>query len=390
MDNKISSILNQATLWLLAAAAFSINLPIAFGSTCILLFLIFWLISGGYSIKLNLISRNWGALIALGFLGFYGLGVFYSSAPWNESVHYFLKYSKLLLIPLIAAVFVNDQYRNYALNAFLISLIGYLMVSYLNWLGFFSFGVMRHGTYLSVGLYLMLIRARKLSGIYRGVWLTLSAVTAFNILVIADVRTAVITMFALLILFSYENWGWKSLMYWFGAFLIGVFIIKSVPSVMSISPRLANIPHEISAHRSNVYGYSAGMRLEMYKNTLELIKKHPIFGGGTGSLEGEYAQLIRGTDAALVRVTNPHNQFLATTQDLGVIGLVVLVLFWGTHWRLSYELSGDHNRWALRGLVLATAVGSLFNSLLLDGGDGRMYCILAGVLLSSYSPRNAK
>ena len=159
---------------------------------------------------------------------------------------------------------------------------------------------------------------------------------------------------------------------------------------MSISPRLANIPHEISAHRSNVYGYSAGMRLEMYTNTLELIKKHPIFGGGTGSLEGEYAQLIRGTDAALVRVTNPHNQFLATTQDLGVIGLVVLVLFWGTHWRLSYELSGDHNRWALRGLVLATAVGSLFNSLLLDGGDGRMYCILAGVLLSSYSPRNAK
>ena len=135
MNTNFLTFANKMTLWLIVAACLSINLPIAFGSINLGLLLIFWLISGGYQTKYQAIMNNPGALVALGLLALYGLGISYSSASLQDSVHYFLKYLKLLLIPLIVGLAISDRYRKYAINAFLISLIGYLVVSYLNWFG---------------------------------------------------------------------------------------------------------------------------------------------------------------------------------------------------------------------------------------------------------------
>lgn len=383
MKNTLLSFTNIALIWLVIAASFSINLPIAFGSISLGLFVMLWPISGGYSAKFALIKSNPGALIALALLALYGLGVTYSSASLHDSFHYLMKYAKFLLIPLIVAAFVSDRHRQYAINAFLISLIGYLVVSYLNWFGFFSFGVMRHGTYMALGFYLMLRNAKRKTGQFRMVWLVLSALTYFNILFIADVRTGVITMFALLFMFAFETWRSKGLMYWLALAIVTVIALKIAPEMPNL--RIVGMEHEVATNKS-----SAGQRLEMYGNTLRLISSHPFFGGGTGSIEGEYTSLIKGDPSVYIRkVTNPHNQYLMTTQELGLLGLLMLVLFWCIHWRSSYQLQHQEYGYFLRALIVSTAVGSLFNSLLLDSGDGRMYCVLAGVLLSSYKPKAA-
>ena len=386
MHNRLTSLANSATPLLIILAVFCINLPIAFGSVSLVLLLICWLFSGDYQSKFKLIKANPGALIALGLLALYGLGVLYSSAPLGEAFHYFLKYSKLLLIPMLVSVLTSEQHRKYAINAFLISLIGYLAVSYLNWFGFFSLGFMHHGTYMAIGLYLMLGNARRFTGQYRLAWITLAVLTAFNILVIADVRTGVITLFSLLALFSYETWGKKTLFYCLGLLILAFALIQTVPSFKHLNPRLTHLHQEVTSHRANdpAHQTSAGQRLDMYRNTLKLIQNHLILGGGTGSLKGEYAELIKGSDVVVVRVTNPHNQYLSTTQDLGLAGLAVLLAFFLIHWRQAYQLSSEEYGSAFRGLILAMVLGSLVNSLLLDGGDGRMYCLLAGVFLSRY------
>lgn len=386
MSDKYLSLMNTMTTWLIIAAVFSINLPIAFGSISLGLLLIVWLVSGDYQKKYRLISANPGALVALLLLALYAIGITYSTAPLNESAHYFLKYLKLLLIPIAVSTLFLDRYREYAINAFLISLIGFLLVSYLNWLGFFDFGLMHHGTYMAIGFYFMLSRAKRLTGPYRLTWLILAALTIFNILVIADVRTGVITMFALFALFCFEHWGKRTLFYSLGVILLAFMLIQTIPSFKTLNPRLTHLQEELSSYRANESARqtSAGQRLDMYRNTITLIAQHPIFGGGTGSLRGEYAELIKGTDVVVTRVTNPHNQYLATTQDLGVVGLIVLLMFWITHWRMSYQLINLEDSRSFRAVILATVIGCLLNSLLLDSGDGRMYCLLAGIFLSCY------
>lgn len=389
MNNKYLSLTNTTTIWLIIAAVFSINLPIAFSSISLGLLLIFWIISGSYHKKYLLVVANPGAIVALVLLALYAVGIAYSSASPSDSFHYFLKYLKLLLIPIIVSTLFFDRYRKYVINAFLISLIGFLAVSYLNWLGFFHFGLMHHGTYMAIGLYFMLSRAKRLTGSHRLTWLILSALVVFNILVIADVRTGVITMFALSALFSFEHWGKKTLLYALGLIALAFILIQTVPSFKTLNPRLTHLHEELSDYRANEQDRqtSAGQRLDMYRNTIKLIANHPIFGGGTGSLKGEYAELIEGTDVVVTRVTNPHNQYLATTQDLGIVGLIVLLVFWITHWRMSYRLVSLDDAQGLRAVVLATVIGCLLNSLLLDSGDGRMYCLLVGVFLSGYQPK---
>jgi O-antigen ligase len=378
MNKNFLTFSKEATLWLIISASFFIGSPIAFGSISLGLFLIFWMLSGDYRAKLLLIIHNPGAQISLLFLGIYAIGMTYSSAEWHDSLHYLTKYAKLLIIPLVIGVMVSERYRKYAVNAFLIGVIGYLLVSYLNRLGFFSFRVMHNGSYLAFGLYLMLRNAKRMSGQYRKTWLLLSAFTIFNILFISESRTGAVTMLALLFVFLLETYGIRALFYLVGMLLLAAVLYKSVPEVRH--SRMMGIREEAATNVS-----SAGQRIEMYTNTLKLIKQHPIFGGGTGSIQGEYTTLIKDDANVFIRrVTNPHNQYLLTTQELGIFGLIMLVLFWMIHWRQSFRLtnSGDGN--LLRALVITSSLGSAFNSLLLDSGDGRMYCIMTGVLLSGY------
>ncbi len=386
--------ITQATLHgLLILSCISIWLPIAFMSVFMSLFMIIWLISGNYSNKFALIKQNPAAVSAVALLTLYAVGISYSSATGQAAFAFGAKYHKLLFIPMIASAIQSEKIRNLAMKTFLAASLIILALSYLKWLGvpihayhggdqgnvIFK-GRIAHNIFMSFAMYLMLGNYIKSKGDIKFVWAILSMLAALNILFLVNGRTGQITMFALIIWFTWENWGIKSLKYWVMVILIGLsaFLIK--PDLLH--SRLAGTGQEMTQGTNS----SAGQRVEMYKNTLILIQQHPIFGGGTGSLEHDYKPLAESQHSAMVKVTNPHNQYLLTTQELGIVGLLCLLWMWFTHWRVSSKLSNDEYGRALRGLVITIAVGSLFNSLILDASEGQFYCVLAGVLLSAYRP----
>jgi len=254
--------------------------------------------------------------------------------------------------------------------------------------GYFVFkGRIAHSILMSFAMFLMMYRALASIGLIRATWIILSMLAVLNILFLVNGRTGQVTMMVLIVWFTIETWGVKSLKYWFGLFLLGIILHQMMPGFPH--SRLMDTEQEIADHQTNGNQTSAGLRLEMYKNTITLIKDHPLFGGGTASLENEYEMLAKSKNLTLTRVTNPHNQFLLTTQELGILGLVMLVLMWLFHWRASYWIIPARDSMALRGLVLTIVIGSLFNSLLLDASEGKFYCILAGILLSGYKSNRA-
>ncbi len=396
MLSKYFTFTQAATLWLIVFASLSIVLPTAFMSVATGLFVIFWALSANYKEKINRISNNPAALISIALFVLYAIGTLYSSASWNMRLLFLMKYDKLLFIPLIISVMHSERYRSYALNAFLFGMIVILIISYLMWLGvaphhddmsqgYYVFkGRIAHNIFMSFAMFLMLHRALISVGQIRWIWIILSILAGLNILFLVDGRTGQVTMIALLAWFTYEKWGFKSLAYWFGLTLLGLLLHQTIPNFPH--SRLTDIKQEIANHQSNGNQTSAGQRVEMYTNTLKLIKQHPLFGGGTGSQENEYRILAEHEKNSLARVPNPHNQFLLTTQELGLFGLIVLLVFWVTHWRSAYRLENSQHVRAMKGLIITIFVGSLFNSLLLDASEGKFYCVLAGILLSAYQP----
>ena len=382
-------------VWLIILACFSVNLPTAFMSITSGLFFIFCVISGDYKSKLERIYQNPGAVIAIVLLTAYGIGLTYSSAPHQEAFSFFLKYDKLLFVPIIVSLFTSEIQRKYCINAFLICSLIVLAISYLKWIGIYPHtdigqgfsvykGRIAGSIIMSFCAYLMLTRAKNTRGSHRLAWLLVSLLAVGNVLFLVNGRTGQITLATLLIWFSYEHFGSRVIKYWLAILLIGITFHHFNPDYPN--SRLTNINKELASEsKTSGATTAAGLRLEFYKNTLSLIKQHPILGGGTGSLENEYSSLVAKTNVIYKRVPNPHNQYLLTTQELGLIGLILLLAFWLTHWWQSYKLKNAEYAMALRGLVITIAVGSLFNSLLLDASEGKFYCLLAGVLLSTFS-----
>lgn len=391
LKNKYINITQNIMMGLILLSCVSIWLPIAFMSVFMSLFMIVWLISGNYADKFVRIKQNSAAVSAIVLLALYAAGMSYSSTSSHAAFTFGAKYHKLLFIPMIASVLHEDKLRKLALNVFLSASLIILTLSYLKWLGLplpeyhngtqgnvLFKGRIAHNIFMSFAMYLMLQYAGKSINHKKIAWLALSLFAAFNILYLVDGRTGQITMFALVLWFSWEMWQLKSLKYLVAAMLLGLSIHAIYPNFPS--SRLAQTNIEIEKGTNS----SAGQRAVMYKNTLILIRQHPLFGGGTGSLEHDYKPLAESQHSMMTKVTNPHNQYLLTTQELGIVGLICLLWMWLTHWRASYRLSSSDYSHALRGLVITITVGSLFNSLLLDAAEGQFYCVLVGVLVSGY------
>ena len=86
---------------------------------------------------------------------------------------------------------------------------------------------------------------------------------------------------------------------------------------------------------------------------------------------------------------NPHNQYLLTASQVGLVGLALLLLLVLTAVALRESAAGRTGPDLARGLVLTIVVGSLFNSLLIDHTESMFFAWMSGLLYAGYARRTA-
>ena len=124
------------------------------------------------------------------------------------------------------------------------------------------------------------------------------------------------------------------------------------------------------------------MRLETWANSVELVRQHPVVGVGTGGFESAYEKQVAGT--GMMKAENPENQYLLTTVQLGVVGLVALLAFFAFQWRWPGGLATRTDVHLARGLVILMVVGCAFNSFLSDHTQALFYAWLSGMLFAGF------
>jgi O-antigen ligase len=67
---------------------------------------------------------------------------------------------------------------------------------------------------------------------------------------------------------------------------------------------------------------SLGSRLTFNINSIEMIKKNPFLGVGTGDFPDEYKKINMTNTPHMNNVTNPHNMYTLVTAQLGFVGLI--------------------------------------------------------------------
>lgn len=129
-----------------------------------------------------------------------------------------------------------------------------------------------------------------------------------------------------------------------------------------------------------------GMRLDIYRITSEIIADDPWFGHGIASWMPLYRERAKGLSSATM--TTPHNDYLLYLTELGVFGLLALLLIWGVQFRTAYRMATDEHgatremAMPLVMLTVAMMIGGMFNAILRDGVFGMAFMVLLAIPLA--------
>jgi O-antigen ligase len=134
-----------------------------------------------------------------------------------------------------------------------------------------------------------------------------------------------------------------------------------------------------------------GLRLEIYKNTWELIVEKPLLGHGIANWMPLYQAKTKGLISE--EMTTPHNEYLLYCTELGVFGMLALIWIWLKQLIVARQMTaGEHHESAmLLAMLGATMIltGS-FNAALRDALFGMAFMILLAIPLAGVQKQQAQ
>ncbi len=395
---------NRAAKWAGTGLGFSIPVSTALDSILGVSVAAFWVFGAGYRKKWDLIRGNPVAMLSLGMFGLLVLGGFYSDASWGEVFKVLGKYSDLLLLSLLIPLFQDVQMRRNGLAAFFLTMVVVLLLSYLisfgvfpgggPFKGFENYGIVfrshiTHNLLVAFSAFAFATLARIAGSPHRRIlWIALAVMAIFNLLFMVKGRTGYLVLGVLFVYFFVEWLRWKGFLI---AVLGGSVIVVCAFFLSDVfHARLSDTTADFHKWRSGQVSEedSLGLRLAWYQNSLAIIRDSPVFGVGTGGFALALAEKDR--NSRLPQTSNPHNEYLLIAVQLGLVGLGVLLYLFYTQWHLAADLPGLFERNLARGLVLTVMTTCLFNSSLLDHGEGIFYAWMGGLLFAGLNSRGEK
>lgn len=375
---------------------FSLPISTSLDSILLLILLLSALISWNIQ-YLGIVKQNSVVKAALLLFGILLIGCFYGITPPAKSLKVLTKYDDLILAALMLPIFFQPKTRLYGQYAFMAAMVLTLALSYLIWLSAFQHTPVftnrlpenpvvfklhiTHGILMGFAAFMFTVYAMYESGKKRWLLLTAAILAACNVLLMTQGRTGYIVIIALSIYLIFALLQWRNILLGLG--LVAVILISVYMSAPKIQARVVLAIHEIQTwqpKQGNNAASSMGTRLDFYTNTINIIRKNPILGVGTGSFEAAYAKEITGT--AMAPAKNPHNQFLLFWAQTGIVGLAAFLYLLWVAWREALRLPSPAEKMLARGLVITIATGCIFNSLLLDHTEGLFFAWFLGLLFA--------
>lgn len=383
-----------------AFLGFSIPISVALDNVLLAVIALLWIAGGGLRQKIESIRANAVALAALALFGILAAGVFYGVFNPGDGRRYLSKYLDLLFIPVFIAYFQQARTRELALRWFCAAMILTFLVAELAALGLLDGNALlnrhpgypgafrasiTHGFLAAFAAFLFALLAwRERDWPRRALFAVLALVAVKNVFLIAISRTAYVVL-ALLVLYFFFILYRKRGVAAAGLLLVALFA-AFYGSSSDFRERVDTVVVESGNWQSRWPSReSVTVRQEWARESLGIVLDHPVLGTGTGSFPRVYAEAVAGRDLAPTQ--NPHNEYLLVAVQTGMVGLALLIhLFW-QQLRLAQRLATPVEVHLARGLVIAVAVGCLFNSFLLDHTEGLFFAWFTGLLYGGLQPQ---
>jgi O-antigen ligase len=388
---------NSARLlaWLAFLVGFGLPISTAFDNIAAGLLLLAWALTGDWQQRWQRLSSNPASYAVGGLLLLAAVGMAWSLGSTRETLRYFEKYAALLLALCLFSVSFERSHRQLALRGFASAALLTAIVSFA-----FKFGIVpaswfperlpsnpaifklhiTHGFFVAIGAYFLMIEAMQATDRRWRIGFALAAlITAANTLAIEG-RTGYLVLATLFAYLFIQRFRWRGAAVSAILLAAGIMVAQQFPESAAMR-RMSTGIEEMKAWQSGEKieaSSSMGVRMQFATTSLGLIAARPFLGVGTGGFEVAYRA---ATPEGNVISNNPHNQYLLTTVQFGLVGLAVLlslfVVLWGGSDRFAFT-----DRLLAHGVLLAYLVGNLFNSFLYDHSEARFFAWAIGLIFS--------
>ena len=322
------------------------------------------------------------------------IGCFYSVADYQDTLRSLWGWRKILLLPLGLVLFNDAVWKNkfaYSLMIFVGIVSLFCILCYLLELnirgqepGVLIRNHATQGMIFSVTLFLMgmILLFKKHILPVRSLWFVGFMLVILGVLVYMTpgrsgyLAFMVVTVYLGYLLFRAKLYKMLSVV-----FLLSSTLLLTSPLVVErIELGVKEMQHVDPA---NIESSSMGMRMVLWKHTIELIKDRPLLGFGTGGFEEAYSQKIKDNpDWEKNIMHDPHNQFLKIWVEMGIFGLII---FLGMLASSLFQKSSKMYFHLGIGVLLAWCATSLFSSHFSTFTEGRFIYIWLGIMLASES-----
>jgi O-antigen ligase len=233
--------------------------------------------------------------LTLGVLVFFCIAIFnsfsaYLASSSNVWAHHFL-YTRL-------STYIHPSY----MSMYIVTVMAFILY------------------FIKKGIYVF--RSKKLT------WAILVLLFIINFMVLSKVGVIVSVL-----LFVYHIIIWitvskKYLLGVLGISTLAMLFFVSYLKVEYVSQRVDELTNVFTGESEELKNKSSGIRVEIWKQGIVLVKNHPIFGYGTGDVKDVLVESykLNQTEAAIAGNYNAHNQFLQLLISGGVILLVLMFM----------------------------------------------------------------
>ncbi len=358
--------------------------------------------------RLRAVLRLPVARAALLLLGTLAVAMLWADAPWSHRLHTLWGWRPLLWMVWVMALFSSArsvpwvqgmqrvQWVQWAVTLSVVAGVGAALWSFVGWgvalklIESMPFGtVLRNPSTQSMvfvaALTLALVLAT-LKSKFRWVWVTAALVLAANLLFVTTGRSGQMAaaLVALTLTLTLTQGRVRRGLLW-ALPVVAAAVIAFSPVVQQ---RFGLGWHEMHSVQESTGNNSMGMRVVMWRNTVEVIRASPWWGHGMGGFDAAYVQQLDRHDTSwrATPTTDPHNQFLFVWASAGLPGLAAFVWFLVAVARQSAPRPWKQ---AALALVLAWSMSSLFSSHFQTFAEGHLIALLLGLLLAPQGDQSA-
>ncbi len=337
-----------------------------------------WLLSGNWQIKYQIVASSRVALASFAFFALCAASLLWVPHIGPDQWDALRGYSRLLYVPIILTLLNDATWLRRAWRALLAGMLlvlsAYVVDIWFEIPGSESYGTHTAGQgvfyhHIAQGMVLSFLGAYALHRGWesahlpkqRWLWWAVAATTAAGMLTVGQSRTGQLSVVVAYVVVAFGHTNMQTRVW-------SVLAIALAASILvAVSPRTQDRLHlglkEASSFQQDGQHTSVGARLQAWSFSWHQIKQSPWLGHGIGTYrEKAYGQFEGSPICRLGVCEQPHNQFVVSAFEMGLVGLVALMCLLVAPFPRDAKQAHMPSRMLAAAFVAVVATTALFDS----------------------------